>query len=258
MDRTGTVAIVTGAGNGIGAALSRALAARGSRVVLGDVDEQAVQQVADDVGGTAVAGDAATADGVQQLVDRALAEHGRIDLFCANAGVADSGGPEADEWLWERSWEINVMAHVRAARAVLPHWLSRGQGHFLATVSAAGLLTMLGSAPYSVTKHASLAFAEWLSITYADQGITVQALCPQGVRTAMLGDPDAEAHRLLAAEAVEPDQVAEMVLQALDDGRFLILPHPEVADYYTRRATDPQRWQSGMRKLQRALRSEAD
>lgn len=247
------VAIITGAGNGIGAALSRKLAAQGANLVLGDVQGAAVEHVAAEVGGTAVVGDAASESGARALVDTALARHGRVDLFCANAGVADPGGPEAAEDLWERSWEINVMAHVRAARAVLPHWLERGQGHFLATVSAAGLLTMLGSAPYSVTKHASLAFAEWLAITYGDRGITVQALCPQGVRTDMLGDSGSAGQNLLGPDALEPAQVADEVVTALSDGRFLILPHREVAEYYARRASDPDRWQGGMRKLWRSL-----
>ncbi|MCI2421801.1 SDR family oxidoreductase [Saccharopolyspora sp. K220] len=246
------VVVITGAGNGIGAALSRKFAGAGAKVVLGDVDADAVRRVAAEVGGIAVPGDAASEDGVRALVDTALNEHERIDLFCANAGIARGGGPEADEQDWAHSWEVNVMAHVRAARAVLPHWLERGQGHFLATVSAAGLLTMLTAAPYSVTKHAALGFAEWLAITYRDRGITVQALCPQGVRTNMLGSSDAS-RALLDSGALEPEQVAEVVAESLDSGEFLILPHPEVADYYALRASEPQRWQAGMRKLQRKV-----
>jgi NAD(P)-dependent dehydrogenase (short-subunit alcohol dehydrogenase family) len=241
--------VVTGAGNGIGAAMSRKFAALGAKVVLNDVDADAVRRVADEIGGLAVPADAASEQGVRELVETAVDRHGRIDLFCANAGVAREGGPEADDEMWAQSWEINV----RAARAVLPHWLERGSGHFLATVSAAGLLTMLGSAPYSVTKHAALAFAEWLAITYADRGITVQALCPQGVRTSMLDSAGDAGRKLLDTDALEPEQVADVVVEALADGRFLVLPHPEVADYYALRAADPHRWQGGMRKLQRRV-----
>ncbi|GAB3299763.1 SDR family oxidoreductase [Parasphingorhabdus pacifica] len=253
MELSDAVVVITGAGNGIGAAMSRNFARRGARVVVNDLDADAVREVAREVGGLAVPGDAASEDGARGLVDAAIERYGRIDMFCANAGVAHEGGPEAPEDLWEKSWEINVMAHVRAARAVLPHWLEQGHGHFLATVSAAGLLTMLGAAPYSVTKHGALAFAEWMSVTYGDRGITAQALCPQGVRTNMLGNTGEKGEKLLGKEAIEPEQVAEEVVEALGDKRFLVLPHPEVADYYAARAADPMRWQGGMRKLRRGL-----
>ncbi|MBE9375544.1 SDR family oxidoreductase [Saccharopolyspora sp. HNM0983] len=249
----GEVVVVTGAANGIGAAMSRKFSELGAHLVLADVDEHALRRVAAETGGMAVVGDVAGEEGAARLVRAALDEHGRIDLFCANAGIAEGGGPEADELAWAKSWEINVMAHVRAARAVLPHWLERGSGHFLATVSAAGLLTMLGSAPYSVSKHAALGFAEWLAVTYADRGVTVQALCPQGVRTDMLGSSGSAGETLLDAGALEPAQVADLVAESLDSGRFLVLPHPEVGDYYALRATDPGRWQGGMRKLQRKI-----
>ncbi len=257
MQLTDAVAVVTGGGHGIGAAMSRKFAEQGATVVVNDLDAGAANRLAMDINGLAVPGDAATEEGAERLVTAALAHYERIDVFCANAGIAEGGGPEASEESWSRSWEINVMAHVRAARAVLPHWLERGEGHFLATVSAAGLLTMLDAAPYSVTKHAALSFAEWLSITYADRGVTVQALCPQGVRTDMLDDSGEAGRKLLAGGAVEPWQVADEVAEALGDKRFLILPHPEVADYYAARASDPGRWQSGMRKLLRGIHEES-
>nr|BFE67919.1 hypothetical protein GCM10020092_012200 [Actinoplanes digitatis] len=168
-------------------------------------------------------------------------------------GSADAG--DAD---WERAWRVNVMSHVYVARAMLPRWLENGGGRLLLTVSAAGLLTLLGSAPYSVTKHAALGFAEWLRATYAHRGITVQALCPQGVRTDMLtGGRDSASKAQLAATAMEPAEVAAVVAKALEGDSFLVLPHPEVAEYYLRRATDPDRWLGGMNKIQRHFESEA-
>ncbi|MDI2029793.1 SDR family oxidoreductase [Saccharopolyspora sp. TS4A08] len=253
MEFADSVVIITGAGNGIGAAMARKFAALGARTVLADLDSAAVSSVADEVGGLAVPGDVASEQGVTALVEAAMAEHGRIDVFCANAGIGRNGGPEADEDAWAASWEVNVMSHVRAARAVLPHWLERGKGHFLGTASAAGLLTMLGSAPYSVTKHAAVAFAEYLSITYADKGITAQALCPQGVRTQLLEATGETGQILMGATAIEATDVAEVVAEKLGGDEFLILPHPEVADYYALRAAQPERWQSGMRKLQRKV-----
>ena len=195
MELQGAGVVITGAGHGIGAALARRFAAAGARVVVNDLDAEAAAAVAAEIGGHALPGDAASADGVRALVAGALDLLGDIDLYCANAGVG--GAPTlSDEAGWELAWQVNVMAHVRAADALLPRWLDRGRGHFLATVSAAGLLTMLGAPSYSVTKHGALAFAEWLSATYGDRGITVQALCPQGVRTAML-DASGDAGKLL-------------------------------------------------------------
>jgi NAD(P)-dependent dehydrogenase (short-subunit alcohol dehydrogenase family) len=241
--------VVTGGGSGIGAALAARLAAEGARVVVNDLDADRAVAVADAVGGWAVPGDAASPEGVTALIDGARAHLGEIDLFCANAGVGAGPGLEAPEELWELAWQVNVMAHVRAATLLLPAWLERGRGRFLATVSAAGLLTMPGAAAYSVTKHGALAFAEWLAITYGDRGITVQALCPQGVRTPMLTGSGDLGSAVLERDAIEPEEVAERVLEALDGGPFLILPHPEVADYYARRAADPQGWQAAMRRM---------
>ncbi|SFO27848.1 Short-chain dehydrogenase [Pseudonocardia ammonioxydans] len=247
--------VVTGGGAGIGAALARRFAQHGARVVVADLDADAARKVATDIGGHAVPGDAATEAGIDRLVETATAHLGAIDLFCANAGVAPHGGPEAPEPVWAKAWDVNVMAHVRAADRLLPDWLDRGQGRFLATVSAAGLLTMLGSAPYSVTKHATLGFAEWLSATYRHRGITVQALCPQGVRTDMLANAEPGEQMIMNATAIEPAQVVDHVIDALADDRFLILPHAEVAEYYTARAADTGRWIAGMNRLQQKVES---
>jgi NAD(P)-dependent dehydrogenase (short-subunit alcohol dehydrogenase family) len=250
---TGAGVVVTGAGSGIGAALARRFAAEGARVVVNDIDPAAAGEVAASCGGTAVPGDAATGDGVASLVAAAGEAIGAIDLFCANAGIARGGGEQAAESDWDASWQVNVMAHVRAARLLLPGWLARGSGHLICTVSAAGLLTMLGSAPYSVTKHAALGFAEWLRSTYAHRGITVQAICPQGVRTPMLAASGPAAELILGESAITPEAVADAVLAGIAGGQFLILPHPEVARMYAGRAADPDRWLGGMNKLQRRL-----
>jgi NAD(P)-dependent dehydrogenase (short-subunit alcohol dehydrogenase family) len=245
----GAGVVVTGAGSGIGAAIARRLAAEGARVVVNDIDDAAASAVAESCGAIAMPGDASSEEGVASLVQGAGDELDGIDLFCANAGVA-RGGDDATEADWAASWQVNVMAHVRAARLLLPGWLERGDGHLICTVSAAGLLTMLGSAPYSVTKHAALGFAEWLSATYVHRGITVQALCPMGVRTPMLAGISPAADIILGETAIEPEEVAGTVLEAIADGRFLILPHPDVARMYAGRATDPDRWLRGMNKLQ--------
>src|SRR4051812_2131358 len=249
----GMRAVVTGAGSGIGAALARRLAAGGAQVLVNDLDAAAAARTAASIGALQAAGDAASADGVAALLARARAELGGVDLFCANAGVGTGGGPEAAEHDWDLAWQVNVLGHVRAARLLLPEWLERGRGHFLATVSAAGLLTMPGAAPYSVTKHAALAFAEWLSITYGDRGVRVQALCPQGVRTPMLAASGEVGWVVLEPTAIEPEQVADVTVDALESGPFLVLPHPEVAQYYAGRAADPDAWLAGMRRIQARL-----
>ncbi|ASU59361.1 MULTISPECIES: SDR family oxidoreductase [Nocardiopsis] len=250
MDLTDTGAVVTGAGNGIGAAIARRLAGAGARVVVNDLDAGAAEAVAAEIGGVAVPGDAAGEAGVTALVAEAGAHLGGIDLYVANAGVGVGGGPEAPEADWDLAWQVNVMAHVRAARELVPGWLERGRGRFLTTVSAAGLLTMLGSAPYSVTKHAALAFGEWMSATYGDRGITVQCVCPMGVRTNLLESSGDTGRAILSPEAITPEEVADAVMVGLADGRFLILPHPQVADHYAARADDTDRWLAGMRRLQ--------
>lgn len=252
MELKGAAVVVTGAGSGIGAALARRFAAADARVVVNDVDAAAAARVAGEIGGTAVPGDASADADVAALVATARAHLGEIDLFCANAGIEPGGGADAPEQVWERVWQVNVMSHVRAARRLLGPWLERGRGHFLATVSSAGLLTHPASAPYSVSKHGALAFAEWLAATYGDRGITVQALCPMGVRTEMYerSDPAAKA---LAGEVLTAEEVADTVAEALAGGRFLILPHPEVRDHYALRATDTDRWISGVQRLRRRM-----
>jgi NAD(P)-dependent dehydrogenase (short-subunit alcohol dehydrogenase family) len=251
----GAGVVVTGGGSGIGAALSRRFAAEGARVVVNDINTAAASAVAAECGAGAVAVccDAASASGVAQLIESAREHLGEIDLYCANAGIARSGGPEAPDADWEDSWQVNVMAHVRAARLLLGPWLERGSGHLICTVSAAGLLAMPGSAPYSATKHAALSFAEWMGFTYAHRGITVQAICPLGVRTGMLDGSDANAEKVLGPDVIQPEQVADAVIEGIRDGGFLILPHPDVARMYAGRAADPDRWRHGMNKIQQFL-----
>ncbi|WFE36452.1 SDR family oxidoreductase [Micromonospora sp. WMMD975] len=239
--------VVTGGGNGIGRAIARKMAAQGARVVVGDLDTDAAARVAAEVGGVAVGGDASTDEGVARLLSAA----GHVDVFFANAGSGVGKGIETPDADWHTALEVNVMAHVRAARALIPGWLESGGGRFVVTASAAGLLTMLGSAPYSVSKHAAVAFAEWLAVTYGHRGVTVQAICPQGVRTKMLDDSGEFRDLLSHDAALEPEQVAEVVWEALHDDRFLILPHPEVQRYYETRAGRTDAWLAGMRKLQK-------
>ncbi|MEU9269739.1 SDR family oxidoreductase [Streptomyces sp. NPDC048251] len=237
--------VVTGAGGGIGAALARRFAAEGARVVVNDLDADRAHAVADEIGGIAVPGDAS------EIVDRAReALGGTVDVYCANAGVASGGSESAGEAVWALAWDVNVMAHVRAAQALLPDWLERGRGRFVSTVSAAGLLTMIGAAPYSVTKHGAYAFAEWLSLTYRHRGIKVHAICPQGVRTDMLDATGSAGDLVLKPTAIEPQDVADALFKGIAEDRFLILPHPEVAGYYQVRAQDPDRWLTNMNHLQ--------
>ncbi|CAM5627970.1 SDR family oxidoreductase [Streptomyces griseorubiginosus] len=236
--------VVTGAGGGIGAALARRFAAEGARVVVNDLDAGRAKAVAEEVGGIALAGDASAV-----VPDALDALGGSVDVYCANAGVA-FGGDSLDEGAWAASWDVNVMAHVRAAHALLPGWLERGSGRFVSTVSAAGLLTMIGAAPYAVTKHGALAFAEYLSLTYRHRGIKVHAICPQGVRTDMLAATGSAGDLVLKPTAVEPEDVAEALFRGIEEDRFLILPHPEVAEYYQARAATPDRWLAGMNHLQ--------
>ncbi len=243
------IAIVTGGASGIGAALARRFAADGAAaVVIADVDAAAAEVVAAEIGGTAVMADVSVEADVRALVQRVLEQHGRVDIYCSNAGIGLGGGQDAPDDSWQRSWEVNVMAHVYAARALVPGWLARGDGYFLGTISAAALLNHVLAAPYAATKAAALSFFEWLAITYGPLGLRVAALCPQGVRTPMLLRSQ-EVSDFLLAGALEPEQVADIVVTAMRDERFLILPHPEVGEYFARKGADYDRWISGMQRL---------
>lgn len=212
-----------------------------------DRDRETAEAVAVEIGGTAVTADVTVEAEVAALVGRVLERWGVIDVYCSNAGIGVGGGPEVADDAWQRSWDVHVMAHVYAARAALPGMIERGEGYVVGTVSAAGLLNHVTAAPYATTKAAALSFFEWLSIAHGDQGIRVSALCPQGVRTAMLA---MEGRRsFLEAGALEPAQVADAVVDGMRLERFLILPHPEVEDYFRRKASDYDRWLRGMRRL---------
>jgi NAD(P)-dependent dehydrogenase (short-subunit alcohol dehydrogenase family) len=241
------VAVITGAANGIGEALARRFHKEGARaIVVCDIDGAGAQRVAKEIGGFGLRVDVGKESEIQNLVHEAESRYGGIDLFCSNAGIFIPGGIEAPNEDWARMRDIHVMAHIYAARAVLPKMLERGHGYLLQTVSAAGLLTSMESAIYAVTKHASLALAEWISMTYGDRGIRVSAICPQGVRTNMLmQDPN----NFLMEGSVSADQVADAVIEGLADERFLILPHPDVAEYFRRKSSDYDRWLRGMRRL---------
>jgi NAD(P)-dependent dehydrogenase (short-subunit alcohol dehydrogenase family) len=260
MNLSDRVVVVTGAASGIGRAMARRFADEGARgVVVADLDGAGAQAVATAIGDRAlgVATDVADEAQVADLVARAQDAFGPIDLFCANAGVAvgtDEASPDAE---WDLALAVNVRAHVYAARKLLPAWLERGEGYFLATASAAGLLTQIGSAPYAVSKHAAVAFAEWLSVTYGDRGIRVSCLCPMGVRTAMTAGDGLATDIVAAAGAMlEPEDVADAVVEGLRDERFLILPHPEVMTFLRRKVDDQERWLAGMRRLQARVAGE--
>ena len=254
MDPAGKVAVVTGAASGIGAALARTLTEAGARVALADLDEIGLRRLAGELDTLALVTDVSVEVDNIRLIEAAEAQLGPIDLFCANAGIAFEGSEQSPDADWDRMWKVNFLSHVYAARHLIPHWLQRKSGYLLVTASAAGLLTNLGAAQYAVTKHAAVAFAEWLAVTYGDQGIKISCLCPQGVLTPIL-EKEGEAIAMLRATAITPEEVANEVIEAIKDERFLILPHPEVATYEQRRATDREGWLEGMRKLRRNLRS---
>jgi NAD(P)-dependent dehydrogenase (short-subunit alcohol dehydrogenase family) len=259
MELTNKVIVVTGGARGIGRALLRRFVRESPKaLVVADLDAQGARAVADEVGGDAVRCDVSKEADVAELAARVEAQHGAIDVFCSNAGIAIGGGPEVPDKDWQRIWEVNVMAHVYVARHVLPGMLARREGYIVGTVSAAGLLNHVFAAPYGVTKAAALSLFEWLAITHGDEGIRVSCLCPQGVNTDMLA---AERRQLgidfLTAGAIEPEAVADAVVAGIDAERFLILPHPEVAEYLRRKADDYDRWLRGMRRLRSSLLSQA-
>lgn len=250
-DRT---VVITGAGSGIGAALARRFARESPRsLVLADLDQASVEAVAEEVGGVGVRADVGREQEIVALVKRAREVGGQIDLFCSNAGIpGPDGGPEAADEEWDRAWRVNAMAHIWAARAVLPEMVERGEGYLLSTASAAGVLTQVGAMVYSVTKHAAVSIAEWLSINYGERGIRVSCLCPLGVRTPMLElalEDSTSAAALLRDELLEPGDVAEAVLEGIRAERFLILPHPQVAKYMAYKGQDNERWLAGMRRM---------
>jgi NAD(P)-dependent dehydrogenase (short-subunit alcohol dehydrogenase family) len=255
MELKDRVIVVTGAARGIGRALATRFAnERPKAIVVVDLDADGAQRVAADIGATAIACDMSKDGDVARMVDEVEKQHGRVDVFCSNAGIAVGGGPETSTEEWQRIWDVNVMSHVFVARHVLPRMLARNDGYLLGTVSAAGLLNHVFAAPYGVTKAAALSLFEWIAIAHGDAGIRVSCLCPQGVKTDMLAGELERLHiDFLTAGALEPAAVAQAVVDGIAAERFLILPHPEVADYFRRKADDYDRWLRGMRRLRANL-----
>jgi NAD(P)-dependent dehydrogenase (short-subunit alcohol dehydrogenase family) len=261
MELNGRVTVVTGGASGIGRALAKRVASEGARgVVVADLDGAGAEAVAEAIGSAAVGVgcDVSSEAAVDELMTLAEDRFGPVDVFFANAGIGSGSGLDADDAIWEASWNVNVRAHVLAARRLVPGWIERGEGYFVSTASAAGLLSQIGDAPYSVTKHAAVAFSEWLSLTFGDRGLRVSCLCPMGVNTAMLNaglemeDSHGVGARVVAAAGriLEPEDVAGEVIAAIRDERFLILPHAEVGEFLRRKGSDPERWLAGMRRLQ--------
>lgn len=268
MNLDGKISIITGAGGGIGGAMAAAFVEAGSQVVLADQDSHAIDELSAQLNertagsAVAIAGDVSRTDHIVELVAGAEDAFGPVDVYCANAGLGGGVGLDATDDEWDRFHQVNVMAHVRAAKVLVPQWVERGRGYFVSTASAAGLLTQIGSATYSVTKHGAVAFAEWLSVTYGNQGVAVSCLCPMGVNTDMLagGSESTDAVRRNSARSVtaagqvlEPHDVADKVVEAMAQETFLILPHPDVAEFVRRRADDRDRWLAGMRRYQDSL-----
>ena len=248
MEAAGKVIVVTGGASGIGRALCERFAAEGAQqVVVADLDGEGATAVAEGIGGVSRKVDVGVEADLAALIDHTESEHGPIDLFCSNAGIGLGEGLAEPDAVWDAIWRVNTMAHVWAARHLVPRMIARGGGYLLNTASAAGLLTQIGSVTYAVTKHAAVALAEWIAITHGRDGIKVSVLCPQAVRTAMTADGPGVAG---VDGMIEPEQAADAVVEALREERFLVLPHPEVAEYMRRKATDYDRWLHGMRRLQ--------
>lgn len=255
MDVRDKVVVVTGAASGIGRSLARRFADEGARtVVVADLDGEGATRVAAEIGdaAAAVAVDVASEDSVRELIDATEERWGPIDLFCSNAGIFARGGLDTPRETWDRMLDVNFMSQVHVARHLVPRMIERGGGYLLITASAAGLLSQIGSVTYAVTKHAAVALAEWISITHGEEGIKVSVLCPQAVRTPML--ISGEGSVATVDGVIEPDEVADAVVRALAEERFLVLPHPEVAEYVRRRGEDRDRWLAGMRRLQARYR----
>jgi NAD(P)-dependent dehydrogenase (short-subunit alcohol dehydrogenase family) len=256
--------VLTGAASGIGRALAARFTAEEPRaLVLSDLDALGLEEVAGGLGAVAMSADVGEAGGVERLIEAAQGAHGPIDVFFSNAGIGGPGGlVEVTEGEWERIWQVNVMAHVRAAQVLAPAMAARGEGYLVSTASAAGLLTQVSAAPYSVTKHAAVALAEWIAVNYGDAGVRVSCLCPQAVRTPMLERAVAEdpvgSVPLLAGGVLSPEEVAEAVIAGMREERFLILPHPVVGEYLALKGTQPERWLHGMRKLLREARERVE
>lgn len=269
MIENASIAVVTGGGHGIGEALCKRLAAEGIKVVVADLDEDAARRVAAEIDGVAVSVDVGDEASMTAMIDKVESTVGPIDMFFSNAGVVfgdgKSGSASADGVLapvddrWDVSWRVNVMAHVYAARALVPRMIERGGGYLVNTASAAGILSSIGDAAYSVSKHAAVGFAEALAIRHGDEGIKVSMICPQAVATRMLDlavGPGAEENVFGGADAdgiLTPEQVADCVIEGVANGQFLIVPHPEVLGYFQRKAGDYDRWIGGMRKFRRQL-----
>ena len=253
MELKDRIVVVTGAASGIGRALAQRFAREGAKaVVCADRDEAGAKATAAEFGGTAFRVDVSKEAEIRELIESVERDLGPIDLFCSNAGIGVGGGAETPDADWQRIWDINVMAHVWAARHLVPRMAARGGGYLMNTASAAGLLSQIGSAPYAVTKHAAVGLAEWLAITHGDQGIKVSVLCPQAVRTAMTAGNEGGVASIDGM--MEPDEVAEACVRAIDAEEFLILPHPEVLQYMRNKTDDYGRWIGGMRKLNRRYR----
>ncbi len=253
MDVADRVVIVTGAGNGIGRALCRRMAVEDPRaIIVSDYDGDAAATVAREIRATSFECDVSDEDQVRDLVKFAKSEFGRIDIFCSNAGITAKGGTDVSNDQWQNMWDVNVMSHMYAARHVVPIMLRQGEGCLLQTISAAALVTEIGSAPYSVTKRAALAFAEWLAVQHGRDGLLVSCLCPMGVQTDMLDEED-PVHQYLQMDSLTADEVAESVIQGLADENFLILPHTRVEEFFQLKAEDYDRWLRGMQRLNQKL-----